>query len=79
MERHCLRAMSVTLVKRFESFAECCLELAQSADATAARARLVQMECEYRQATSLIQEKPDVRRVANTRTDGERMSVERDM
>jgi hypothetical protein len=48
--------MSVTLAKQFEGFAECCLELARSAETTAGRARLMQMAHEYLLATSLIPE-----------------------
>ena len=48
--------MSVTLAKQFEGFAECCLELARSAETTARRVRFTQMAHEYRLATSLIRE-----------------------
>ena len=53
---HCLRAMSVTLTKQFEGFAECCLEIARSAQTTARRVRFIQMAHEYRLAMSLIRE-----------------------
>ena len=46
--------MSATLTKQFESFAECCLELARSAATTERRARFIQMADEYRLATFLI-------------------------
>ena len=48
--------MSATLTKQFESFAECCLELARSAATTERRARFIQMADEYRLATLLISE-----------------------
>ena len=48
--------MSATLTKQFESFAECCLELARSAETTERRARFIQMADEYRLATLLISE-----------------------
>ena len=48
--------MSATLTKQFESFAECCLELARSADTTERRARFIQMADAYRLATLLISE-----------------------
>jgi hypothetical protein len=46
--------MSASLAEQFEGFARCCLELARSAETTAARARLMQMAQEYLLATSLI-------------------------
>ena len=49
-------AMSATLTKQFESFAECCLELARSAETTERRARFIQMADEYRLATLLTSE-----------------------
>ena len=48
--------MSATLTKQFESFAECCLELARSAETTERRARFIQMAHEYRLATLLTSE-----------------------
>ena len=54
--QHCLRAMSATLDKQFEGFAECCVELARSAETTARRARFIQMAHEYQLATLLIRE-----------------------
>ena len=48
--------MSATLTKQFESFAECCLELARSADTTERRARFIQMADAYRLATLLTSE-----------------------
>jgi hypothetical protein len=48
--------MSATLTKQFESFAECCLDLARSAATTERRARFTQMADEYRLATLLISE-----------------------
>ena len=48
--------MSATLAKRFESFAECCLELARSAKTTARRARFIQMAHQYQLATLVIRE-----------------------
>jgi hypothetical protein len=48
--------MSATLTKQFESFAECCLELARSAETTERRARFIQMADEYRLATLLTSE-----------------------
>ena len=54
IRRRCLRAMSATLTKQFESFAECCLEVARSAETTEGRARFIQMAHEYRLATLLI-------------------------
>ena len=35
--------MNATLTKQFERFAECCLELARSAETTERRARFIQM------------------------------------
>ena len=55
---HYLHAMSSGLVKQFEGFAACCLELARRAETTASRRRLVQMAREYRQATALISHDP---------------------
>jgi hypothetical protein len=52
--RHYFCAMSASLAEQFEGFARCCLELARSAETTAARARLMQMAQEYLLATSLI-------------------------
>lgn len=54
--QHCFRAMSATLTKQFERFAECCLELARSAETTERRARFIQMAHEYRLATLLTSE-----------------------
>ena len=48
--------MSATLTKQFEGFAECCLELARSAETTERRARFIQMADEYRLATLLTSE-----------------------
>jgi hypothetical protein len=48
--------MNATLTKRFEGFAECCLELARSAETTERRARFIQMAHEYRLATLLTSE-----------------------
>lgn len=56
--QHCLRAMNATLSKQFEGFAECCLELARSAETTERRARFIQMAHEYRLATLLTSEEP---------------------
>jgi hypothetical protein len=56
--RHCLRAMSATLAKQFERFAECCLKLARSAETTERRARFIQMAHEYRLATLLTSQEP---------------------
>jgi len=49
-----MRVMSAMLATQFESFAECCLELAQVAETPTRRARLVQMAREYRRATRLM-------------------------
>ena len=46
--------MNATLTNQFEGFAECCLELARSAETTERRARFIQMAHEYRLATLLI-------------------------
>ena len=54
--QRCLRAMNATLTKQFEGFAECCLELARSAETTERRARFIQMADEYRLATLLTSE-----------------------
>ena len=51
---HCLRAMSTSLVKQFDAFADCCLELARSAETPARRSRLVKMAHEYRQANEIL-------------------------
>jgi ATP-dependent DNA ligase len=61
--------MSATLTKRFEGFAECCLELARSAKTTARRARFIQMAHEYQLATLLIREEPssDLRGIVSKR------------
>ena len=48
--------MNATLTKQFEGFAECCLELARSAETTERRARFIQMAHEYRLATLLTSE-----------------------
>ena len=48
--------MNATLTKQFEGFAECCLELARSAETTERRARFIQMADEYRLATLLTSE-----------------------
>ena len=48
--------MNATLSKQFEGFAECCLELARSAETTERRARFIQMADEYRLATLLTSE-----------------------
>ena len=48
--------MNATLTKQFEGFAECCLELARSAETTERRARFIQMAHEYQLATLLISE-----------------------
>jgi hypothetical protein len=48
--------MNATLTKEFEGFAECCLELARSAETTERRARFIQMAHEYQLATLLISE-----------------------
>jgi hypothetical protein len=48
---------TLDLAKDFEGFAECCLDLARSAETTACRARFIQMAREYRLATSLMHEK----------------------
>ena len=50
----CLAAMSTTLREQFETFADCCLELARRADTPAHRSRLMKMAHEYRQATALV-------------------------
>ena len=54
--QRCWRAMNATLTKQFEGFAECCLELARSAETTERRARFIQMAHEYRLATLLTSE-----------------------
>ena len=46
--------MSAMLATQFESFAECCSELARAAETPARRARLVQMAHEYRRASSAM-------------------------
>ena len=51
--QRCWHAMNATLTKQFEGFAECCLELARSAETTERRARFIQMADEYRLATLL--------------------------
>jgi hypothetical protein len=56
--QRCWRAMNGTLSKQFEGFAECCLELARSAETTERRARFIQMAHEYRLATLLTSEEP---------------------
>ena len=48
--------MNATLSKQFEGFAECCLELARSAETTERRARFIQMAGEYRLASLLTSE-----------------------
>jgi hypothetical protein len=48
--------MNATLTKQFEGFAECCLELARSAETTERRARFIQMADEYRLATLVTSE-----------------------
>ena len=48
--------MNATLTKQFEGFAECCLELARSAETTERRARFIQMAHEYQLATLLMSE-----------------------
>ena len=72
--------MSSTLAKQFESFAECCLELARSAETTARRSRFIQMAHDYRLATFLIRDlaagplsaKPAAARLLNLSPSGER-------
>jgi hypothetical protein len=54
--QRCWRAMNGTLSKQFEGFAECCLELARSAETTERRARFIQMAGEYRLASLLTSE-----------------------
>ena len=54
--QRCWHAMNATLTKQFEGFAECCLELARSAETTERRARFIQMADEYRLATLLTSE-----------------------
>jgi hypothetical protein len=54
--QRCWRAMNATLSKQFEGFAECCLELARSAETTERRARFIQMAGEYRLASLLTSE-----------------------
>ena len=49
---------ATTLTKQFQGFAECCLELARSAETTERRARFIQMAHEYRLATLLTSEEP---------------------
>jgi hypothetical protein len=64
--RKCLyysRTMSKLLVTQFERFAECCLELARSAETPARRARLVKMAHEYRQATEMVAPRMESRSV----------------
>jgi hypothetical protein len=46
--------MNTTLREQFETFADCCLELARRADTPAHRSRLMKMAHEYRQATALV-------------------------
>ena len=43
--------MSTTLRQQFETFADCCLELARRAGTPALRSRLTKMAVEYQQAT----------------------------
>ena len=66
--QRCLRAMSATLAKQFERFAECCLELARGAKTTARRARFIQMAHEYQLAMLLIRGElsPDLRSTTPT-------------
>jgi hypothetical protein len=49
--------MNAALTKQFEGFAECCLELARSAETTECRGRFIQMADEYRLAILLISER----------------------
>ena len=51
--QRCLATMSTTLREQFEAFADCCLKIAQRANASR-RARLMKMAHEYRQATALV-------------------------
>jgi hypothetical protein len=74
MRRRCLRAMSATLTKQFESFAKCCLELARSAETTERRARLIQMAHEYRLATLRISEERKSRRLLPSAADSHLLS-----
>ena len=67
--------MSATLTKQFESFAECCLELARSADTTERRARFIQMADAYRLATLLISEERKSRRLLPSAAENHLLSL----
>jgi hypothetical protein len=67
--------MSATLTKQFESFAECCLELARSADTTERRARFIQMADAYRLATLLISEERKSRRLLPSAAESHLLSL----
>ena len=67
--------MSATLTKQFESFAECCLDLARSAATTERRARFTQMADEYRLATLLISEERKSPRLLPSTTESHLLSL----
>ena len=67
--------MSATLTKQFDSFAECCLDLARSAATTERRARFTQMADEYRLATLLISEERKNRRLLPSTTESHLLSL----
>ena len=67
--------MSATFTKQFESFAECCLELARSADTTERRARFIQMADAYRLATLLISEERKSRRLLPSAAESHLLSL----
>ena len=75
IRRRCLRAMSATLTQQFESFAECCLELARSAETTERRVRFIQMADEYRLATLLISEERKSRRLLPSAAESHLLSL----
>ena len=63
------------MTKQFESFAECCLELARSADTTERRARFIQMADAYRLATLLISEERKSRRLLPSAAESHLLSL----
>ena len=68
--------MSATLTKQFDSFAECCLELARSAATTERRARFIQMADDYRLATLLISGERKSRRLLPSTAERHLLSLE---
>ena len=66
---------ATTLTKQFQGFAECCLELARSAETTERRARFIQMADEYRLATLLISEERKSRRLLPSAAESRLLSL----